>query len=150
MLTKIKLYFEQFICIETRSPEEEEHALNLAVAAIMIEMIGIDNQVDQSEIDSLNNTLVQQLKIDIDEVSQLSQLAQQELSNSTDYHQFTSLINSHFELTKKCQIIQALWQLAYADGEIDSHEEHFLRKISELLHIPHSQFIKAKLKVVPH
>jgi uncharacterized tellurite resistance protein B-like protein len=150
MLAKIKVYFEQFISIQTHSPEEESHALNLAVAAIMIEMIGIDNQVDQAEIESLNTALKNHLKIEENEVNQLRQLAQQSLSTSTDYHQFTSLINSHFELAKKYQIIEALWQLAYADGRIDSHEEHFLRKIAELLHVPHSQFIKAKLSVIPH
>ena len=150
MLNKIKLYFEQFISIETTSPEDEKHVLNLAVAAIMIEMIGIDNQVDHTELESLNKALMKQLKLDINEVRELNQLAQQELSSSTDYHQFTSLINSQFELTKKCEIIEGLWSLAYADGKIDSHEEHFLRKISELLHIPHSQFIKAKLNVIPH
>jgi uncharacterized tellurite resistance protein B-like protein len=150
MLAKIKLYFEQFISIESTSPEDEKHALNLAIAAIMIEMIGIDNRVDKTEVESLNKTLMKQLKLDTNEVNELNQLAQQELSSSTDYHQFTSLINSHFELSKKCEIIEALWHLAYADRKIDSHEEHYLRKISELLHVPHSEFIKAKLKVIPN
>lgn len=150
MLKKITLFFEQFISIETTSPEDEKHALNLAVAAIMIEMVGIDEQVEQSELAQLNHVLMSQLGLGESEVKKLSQLAQQELSNSIDYHQFTRLINSHFDMDKKYLIIESLWKIAYSDGRVDSHEEHFLRKISDLLFIPHSQFIKAKLKVLPH
>ena len=148
MLRKIKIYFEQFISIKTSSPEDTQHALNLAVAAIMIEMVGIDNQIDSAELNQLNGVLMQQLNLKESEVLELNQLAQQELSNSTDYHQFTSLINAHFEPAQKRDIIESLWKIAFSDGKIDSHEEHFLRKIADLLFIPHSEFIQAKLKLI--
>jgi len=149
MLNKIKSYFEQFISIETVSPEQEKHALNLAVAAIMLEMVQMDNTVKLSELARLDQVLIKQLEIEPTELEELNKLAKQELTNSVDYHQFTSLINEHFAMDKKCEVIQSLWQIAYADGKVDSHEEHFLRKISDLLFLPHSEFIKAKLRVIP-
>lgn len=150
MIKQIKLFFEQFIIVETQATEEEkQHALNLAVAAIMLEMVGMDNQVDENEMQRFSLLLKQQLLIEDEEIEQLQKLARQELADSVDYYQFTNLINQSFDLEKKCQIIKSLWELAYADGRIDSHEEHFLRKIADLLFVPHSEFIKAKLQVIP-
>ena len=44
--------------------------------------------------------------------------------------------------------MKAMWEIAYADGKLDKYEEHYLRKVSELLYIPHSQFIQQKLAVI--
>ena len=148
MLNKIKSYFESFINQPTESIEEQTHAINLAVAAIMLEMVSMDEQITASEIKQLNNTLEKQLKLSTSEITELNRLARQELNNSVDYHQFTSLINSQFEMNKKIEIIEHLWKVAYADGKVNSHEEHFLRKISDLLFVPHSEFIKTKLRVL--
>ena len=40
-------------------------------------------------------------------------------------------------------LIEQLWDIAYADGVIDKYEEAAIRKVSELLYVPHSDFIKA-------
>jgi len=148
MLTKIKLFFEQSFVIETVSPQQQRHSLNLSVAAIMLEMVISDNQIKPAELEQLQQLLEQQLDLDDSEIAQVTQLAEQELSDSTDYYQFTAMINQHFGRAQKLEIIKGLWQIAYADGEIDRFEEHYLRKVAALLHLPHSDFIKAKLSVI--
>jgi uncharacterized tellurite resistance protein B-like protein len=42
-----------------------------------------------------------------------------------------------------------LWELAYADGELDAHEEHRIRRLAGLLHVSHSEFIRTKLAAQP-
>ena len=37
--------------------------------------------------------------------------------------------------------------VAYADGHVDKYEEHYLRKLGNLLYVPHSVFIQTKLEV---
>ncbi|TQV89697.1 TerB family tellurite resistance protein [Aliikangiella coralliicola] len=148
MIRKIKLFFESYMVTEEPSEEERQRSLNMAVAAIFIEMVGIDNKIDVSEESKLKSLLKQQLKISEIELNQLVSLAQQELKESVDYYQFTSLINQNFDMPEKIQVIENLWKIAYADGKVDSYEEHYLRKICDLLFVPHSEFIKAKLRVV--
>ncbi|TQV75123.1 TerB family tellurite resistance protein [Aliikangiella marina] len=147
MLKKISVFFERFILVEEETVDPQ-HALNLAIAAILIEMGRIDNQFDESERAKLNTILNQQYGISDDEISELTSLAEEELSDAVDYYQFTSLINQNFGRTEKVAMIEQLWNIAYSDGKIDSHEEHFLRKIADLLFVPHSEFIKAKLRIV--
>ena len=60
--------------------------------------------------------------------------------------QFTQLVNQHYDHDAKIQLVENLWQLALADGRLDKYEEQFVRKISGLLHVAHSDFIKAKLR----
>jgi uncharacterized tellurite resistance protein B-like protein len=47
---------------------------------------------------------------------------------------------------EKNNIIENLWRVAYADSYIDKYEEYYIRKIADLLHISHSNYIKAKLE----
>ncbi len=147
MLKKITIFFEQFIQIDEESVDPE-HALNLAVAALLIEMVRMDNDVTEEEKIKLHEIWNQHYGITADEIKQLTELAESELNESTDYYQFTALINQNFGREEKVNMIEQLWKIAYSDGKIDSHEEHYLRKVADLLFVPHSEFIKAKLRVI--
>ena len=149
MLKKISVFFEQFILVEQETVDPQ-HALNLAVAALLIEMGRMDNQFADEERSKLNQILNQQYGITEQEINQLTQLAEEELKDAVDYYQFTSLINQNFGREEKVAMIEQLWKIAYSDGKVDSHEEHYLRKIADLLFVPHSEFIKAKLRIIKH
>jgi uncharacterized tellurite resistance protein B-like protein len=56
-------------------------------------------------------------------------------------------LNDGLTESEKRQVMEMLWRVAYADHHIDAHEEHLLRELSELLYLPHEQFIRAKLAV---
>ena len=146
MLRKVTIFFESFISTN-ESTLDPQHSLNLAVAALLVEMVRVDNNVSNEEVNHLNAILIERFGIAPTEIEEITALAEDELSQSTDYYQFTSLINTHFERPQKMQMIKTLWEIAYIDGKIDSHEEHYLRKIAELLHVPHSEFIRTKLEV---
>jgi len=65
----------------------------------------------------------------------------------TDYFQFTSLINKECSLEQKVRLIESLWKIAFIDGALDMNEEYLVRKIADLLHVPHIDFIMAKNRV---
>jgi uncharacterized tellurite resistance protein B-like protein len=60
--------------------------------------------------------------------------------------QFTQLVNQHYSHTDKITLVENLWLVAFADGRLDKYEEQFIRKVSGLLHLAHSEFIKSKLR----
>ena len=57
------------------------------------------------------------------------------------------MINQHYTQTEKAQLVEMLWEVAFADAEMEKYEEHLLRKLSDLLYVPHAEFIRAKLGV---
>jgi len=147
MIVKIRRFFEQYIIVtESISEDELEHQLQLACAALMIEVLYADYSVDQSEIDTLRKTLQGNFGLNIDEAENLIQLAEEERAQATDYYQFTSLINEFYTQQQKRELVTRLWQMAYADHTVHKLEEHLVRRLADLLHVPHSAFMQSKHK----
>jgi uncharacterized tellurite resistance protein B-like protein len=74
-------------------------------------------------------------------------MAEAEHADSTDYFQFTRLINEHYSADQKVDLVEKLWLIAFSDRELHHYEEHVIRRLAELLYVPHSAFIAAKHKV---
>jgi len=74
------------------------------------------------------------------------ELAGQASRAATDYFAFTSRINESYPMEQKIAIIELKWRVAYADGQLSAHENHLMRKIGDLLYIPHGAYVAAKLR----
>ncbi len=147
MLTAIKQFFENHINLKN-GEELSEHALQLATAALLFEVMRMDEEVTEQERETIREILASRFSLTETETRQLIALAEEEAATVTDYYQFTSLINRHFSPKQKGELLEQLWRVAFADGRLDKYEEHLIRKLAELLHVPHTQFIAAKHRAV--
>jgi len=146
MLNKLQNFFKTYLEESDNNASSVEHRLQLATAALMVEVIHVDNQVTDDEQNIMRQLLEKEFQLNNDEIQDLLNLATEEKRTATDYFEFTSLLNKHYEPQQKVTLIEDLWALAYADQELDKHEEHLIRRLAELLHVPHHAFIKTKLK----
>ena len=121
--------------------------VQLASAALLIEVATIDQCFDDTEFEKLQLLLTKTFSLEQDEVTELVKLAEQEAAEATSLYQFTQLINRHCDQQQKYQLVCNLWQMAYADGILDKYEEHIIRRITDLIHVSHSDFIRAKRHV---
>jgi uncharacterized tellurite resistance protein B-like protein len=145
MLSQIMTFFEQNLLPGSTDTEEEaEHRLRLAVAALLLEMTRMDDQVRPEECEIVESAIRGHFDLTANETQELIDLAAAERCEATDYFQFTSLINKHYTPQQRVQLIEHLWTVAYADETLHHYEEHLVRKIAQLLHVPHSAFIAAK------
>jgi len=108
----------------------------------------LDDKVHKNEYETILNSISANFSLSTEEANTLIILATQEQKQTTDYYQFTSLINKGFSQEQKITVIKTLWKIAYADGVLDKHEEYMVRKMADLLHIPHLDFIKTKHQVI--
>ncbi|MFV2005234.1 MAG: TerB family tellurite resistance protein [Gammaproteobacteria bacterium] len=148
MLTKLQLFFNQYLSETPEDQTQLEHRLQLASAALMVEMLHVDEQVTEQEKTKVRQLLKKRFKLSKNEIEALLELAHNEKRKATDYYAFTSLINTHYTQQQKIKLVEDLWQLAYADSHLDKYEEHLLRRLAELLHVPHRDFIRTKHKVL--
>jgi len=146
MINKIKSFFDEFIALAEPDQLSKE-SLHLACSALFIEMMYMDDKADIKEQEMILKRLKELFSLSTEEAKTLISLATQEKKQATDYFQFTSLINKGFTQEQKIALIKTLWQIAYADGELDMHEEHMVRRMADLLHVPHMEFIKTKIQV---
>lgn len=127
--------------------KHSEHSLALASAALLVEIMRADHEIDESEKVALINALQSSLKLTLEEAEELMQDAMQLTDAANDLHQFTKIIHAQSNNQQKFELMCNLWRVAYASDGIDKYEEHMIRRISELLYIPHAEFIRAKLLV---
>lgn len=126
-----------------------EQALRTATAALLVEIMHADYEVRNSEKDVIRRVLCTSFELSSGDADHLIELAGQELDEAADYYQFTSLINKNFDAAQKIRVVENLWKVAFADGTLDKYEEHIVRKIADLLYVPHSDFIAAKHRARP-
>ena len=143
MIDAITTFFSKHLLI-TETEVGKAHTLELATAALMIEVARADYQEKSVEFDAITKLLNKHFTLTHDETAELIELAEEEARDLTSYHQFTTLINQHYGQSDRIKILELLWQVANADGEIEKYEEHLIRKISDLLYVSHSEFIAAK------
>ncbi|MCC9661688.1 TerB family tellurite resistance protein [Pseudoalteromonas sp. MB41] len=142
MLSKIK---QLFSAMDNSQSNISEHDLKTAVAALLIEVMRADNELQDDEQQVLNNTLKKYFSLSDEEVLELVEGASKNLDEAIDYFQFSKQINAQCSAEQRIDIIELLWRLAYADGELDKHEELVIRRVASLLYVTHEDFIAAKL-----
>jgi uncharacterized tellurite resistance protein B-like protein len=116
----------------------------LAMAALLVEVALADHHFDPAEFDHLLVLLERKFSLPLEERTALAELAKTEAADATSLHQFTQLVNRECTHDEKFTLVKAMWELAYADGQLDKYEEYVIRKVADLIHVSHSDFIRAK------
>ena len=150
MLKKIKGYISELgnqPSDAENQEEKEKNIINNACAALLIETALADKVFKAEEIDSMKNTLREVYEIDEKDLNELITESEKKVSESTSLYEYTRLINDLCDYQDKLKLINNLWAIAFADKHLDKYEEHLIRKISDLLHVSHSDFIQQKLNV---
>jgi len=143
MLKSIADFFERQLA-GGGEPARAQHTIELATAALLAEMARIDGDISPAERETALRAVREKLGLSQAEADELFALAEQEARQATDYFQFTSLINRRFDADQKTRVIELMWRVALADGEIDAHERHLIRRIADLIHVPHADFVHAQ------
>lgn len=124
------------------------HGVEVAAAALLIELGRADYERDPEEQKAIIEAIRQGSGLEDAELEALVASAQESAERSTSVYEFTSLINAQYSMEEKFALIEALWRVAAADGDIHRYEDHLIRRIADLLYVPHSDFIRAKLAVL--
>ena len=142
MIQKLKKLFQ---APQMGDEESRERAIRLAAAALLIETARADFTEDLAERSRLEQLLTTSLQLGKDEVHELVTDASERLEESTSLYEFTRIINAHYNADQKLQLISAMWEVAYTDGNLNKYEEHLIRQVADLTYIPHSDYIQCKL-----
>ncbi|MBZ5488680.1 TerB family tellurite resistance protein [Halomonas aquamarina] len=149
MLDAITHFFQRALA----EPEQRDNhtlTLELATAALLCEVMRADYHSSDAERAALKEMLTCRYRLDEGEVEELMALAEAEVEEAVDHYQFVSLVKEHYSYAQRCELVALMWQLAWADGSIDPLEEHRIRRLADLLHVSHGDFIRTKLQVKEH
>ena len=148
MIDLIKKIFSKYDTQSYNQDEGRPHDILVATCALFLEMATIDGEFSDSERNNILSILERDYNLSEEYISSLMESSKHELDKSLDLWQFTNMINQNYSLDEKLDIMEMLWKLAYADGNLDSHEDYLTHKIANLLRLNHKQLIDAKIKVL--
>ena len=145
MIKKITQFFDNKLGFSSKEDESShEDKLQLATAALLLEIARSDFDIAEEERLSIADSLKTTFKLSESELNELLDLAEQEVKEAVSLHQFTRLIHDNYTPADKKEIIKLLWTVAYADNVLDKYEEALIRKVSDLLYVTHKDFTHAK------
>lgn len=143
MIEKLKQFF---------APEEsserpvDDHALTVAATALMVQLARVDNNQDDAELRTIVDCAVSSQEVTRQEAEDILQDALDHADDATSLYEFTGLINEHLDQVQKQALLVSIWRVAFADGRIDKYEEHLIRRMADLLHLNHREYIEARMK----
>lgn len=128
--------------LETKEP------LDLATAALLLELARSDFSESPEEIEAIRHLLERRFGLKGEPLDKLIQEAQRRADQAVSLHEFTHRLNRELAEEDKLAIVEMLWRVSHADGRIDKHEEHLVQRIAGLLHVSDRDRVRMRLKVV--
>tara|TARA_Y100001949_G_C15697337_1_gene205115 strand:+ start:37 stop:489 length:453 start_codon:yes stop_codon:yes gene_type:complete len=126
--------------------ESFDDELILATCILLLEVSKSDDSFDDIEKEKILSILEQNFNLNTQQTSFLFKIADKKNDEMISLYEWTAKINELCSYSDKKKLMRFLWDVAYADGRIDKYEDYTIRKISDLLYVKHSDFIKAKLR----
>jgi uncharacterized tellurite resistance protein B-like protein len=127
---------------------EQREPIELATAALLIELARSDFSESSAELDAIRQLLQKRFGLGLDAVEKLLTEAGQRADHAVSLHEFTHRLNTELPEHEKLGIVEMLWRVSHADGHIEKHEEQLIQRIAGLLHISDRDRVRLKLKVV--
>lgn len=150
MLSTLKDLFDNLTASLTAPPgaqgaAEQEHTLQLSTAVLLVEVMRADPTLNDHERDAVLTALRRKFALGDDELDRLLELAHETARTAYDYQRFTALMNERYTQEQKINVVEAMWEVAFADHHLDANEHHVISKVAGLLHVTHGEYIAAKL-----
>lgn len=130
----------------TSSPEETKVKSHIAASVLLLEAAHTDNQCTEQEMAHIVLTLKSMFNLDDICVNELLEEAHRVRDDSVDIWQYTNYMNQNYSKDEKLQVMEDVWRVIHADGQLERHEDHFAHKLANLLRLTHQELIDLKIK----
>ncbi len=130
------------------SREGDGMELRLATATLLMEVARADSKITEEERQDVRRLIETHFALSPELTLDIAASAEREAQHATSLYPFTRLINDACSPGEKVRIVGMLWRVTFSDGYMDKYEEYLVRKLADLLHVPHREFIRMKLGII--
>lgn len=116
---------------ERHTPDE----LHLAAAALLVEAACMDHDFGPEERETIERLLAERFEMPADEARKLVETAEREVAESVEVFSFVRTVKNRFSHEERVEMVEMLWQVVYADGELHDYEANLLRRLTALIHV---------------
>ena len=119
-----------------RPKQHNAEELKVAAASLMVQAAHMDGTFDTAERETIRATLQNQFQMSAAEADALIEEGHDTVDESTELYGLVRIIRDHLAPEERLAIIEMLWEVAYADGEVDDYEANLVRRVAGLLYVP--------------
>ncbi|KEF32001.1 MAG: TerB family tellurite resistance protein [Gammaproteobacteria bacterium] len=141
MIERLK---QLFASPEATNKAPDAHQLAVASTALMVQLSRIDHDEDERELQIIVECAVKANQVTREEAEEILQDALGHADDATSMYEFTGQLNEHLDQEAKLALLVNIWRVAFADGRIDKYEEHLIRRMADLLHLNHREYMQAR------
>lgn len=123
-----------------------DRELQMAAAALMVCVVRADQASRQDEHRVLEKAIARTVGVDQETAARVIRIAEERLFSQASFAEFLKLLNQGCSDDEKRRILEALWRIAFADAELQGHEEYLVRKVAEHLHLSTADLVEAKVR----
>jgi len=147
ILAKLRALIDGFAPSPEMRAQREAQALQGACCGLLMEVARLDSAAAERKRAAVSQAMREEFGIANEELAPMIASAARPENRLTSYFSPVALINQGYAPEQKAQFIERLWRVAIADGDIDMYEDQLVRKLADLLYVPHADFILAKHRV---
>lgn len=141
----LKAWWQKFQ-MPSKEPENHERKIQLATAALLVEIMRADASVDIVEEQRVEALLREHTGLENEALMELLTEADTAVDEAVSLVDFSRVLVEFLSTEERGEVVDMLWRVAYADGRIDRYEDYYVRKLSDLLYVSHARFIQGKLR----
>jgi len=145
VINRIKTLFAPAAPAEKLSHVDELH---LAAAALLVEAASMDGAFDEAERADIARLLRQRFGLNDEEVETLIAEAALAVEHTGQLYGFTRVLKDRYDAGERIEMVEMLWEVALADGDVDHFESNLIRRVGGLLFVPDRERGLAKQRVL--
>ncbi|MGE3145981.1 MAG: TerB family tellurite resistance protein [Pseudorhodoplanes sp.] len=113
----------------------DDNDYRVAAAALLIHVMTIDGSESAAEHETLALLLQDRFGLDEEAAAALVAAATEADREAVDLYRFTSLINRSLDEDGRRRIVEMMWQIVFADGQVNEFEDNIVWRAADLLGI---------------
>ncbi len=147
MIKALNDWLEQSFSRKAVPAEDRAHALKVATALLLVEVARADYAEDISEDEAVFALVKDFFSLTDDETALLIEEARRQADHAVSLQTFTRKLHGELTMEEKHRVVEMLWRVALADSKLDKYEDYVVRKVADLLYVPHSDLIRIRNRV---
>jgi uncharacterized tellurite resistance protein B-like protein len=120
---------------ERPAARDEPDALRIAAAALLVEAAAVDDSFDEAERGAIREVLQRHFSLGVEDGHRLLEAGERTRDASAQLYGFARTVNDRLDMAERIALIEMLWEVAYADGELDPLEDTLLRRVGGLVDV---------------
>jgi uncharacterized tellurite resistance protein B-like protein len=144
MINALKNWFDELGGSKSTVTDQATANIDLCCFSLMVITASVDSAFDPSERQTIEQLGRDLFDLDNETIAEILKDAKTQAGDSTSLYEFTSLIHEHMSENEKFKLVEGLWKIAFADGQVDKYEEHIIRRVAELIYLDHARFTEAR------